>query len=109
MVPIANATQIIMKKYGLCSSENCKTVYLAISFAPESDVVIMPSGLMRRVAIMPTTTPTAIARIIGNGSDNWKVSIMVVDTPNVATAKMQSFSILKPRTPNNVPATIGIS
>ena len=105
--PIVKAAANIIKKYGSCARENCATEYLAISLAPDSAVVIIPTGLIKAVAIQPTTTPAAIASAMNNISVNWNVSMIVVDTVNAATAKMQNFSMLNPSMPSKRPAPIG--
>ena len=79
-----------------------------MSLAPDSAVVIIPTGLMSLTATQPTMTPAPIAKIIANGSVSWKLSMIVVDTVKVATAKIQNFSRLKPNTPSTIPAQIGM-
>ena len=108
-MPIAALTARMIRKFGLWASENWSTEYFAISLPPESAVVIMPSGLMKDTAITPTMTPAAIASAIQRTSVSWNASMIVVETAKVATAKMQSFSRLKPNTPSTTPAQIGMS
>ena len=64
------AAMIITKKYGSCGNDSSSTAYLAISFAPDKAVVMMPSGFMKNTAMHPTMTPMPMANAVIAASFN---------------------------------------
>ncbi len=106
-MPTPAQTARIIRKYGSCGIEVVAMRYFVINFAPEIEVEMIPAGFMMATAIQPQTMPTAIAAAICSGSERRSASIIVVEILKAVTAKIQSFSMLKPRMPRTRPEAIG--